>query len=242
MSDRLRTGGEGYLSMEAIAPRLSGPRGADRAFIAGRSGSGKTFLAQHLLRHYHPKAAERFRGNVCIIDPNHNFEIEADALHESPAGFGIDRRDAVTIYRPGPEHRTGDAWNSIWKALFWSDAPRIMTYVDEAYAMETMFSSRRFADGDPNYLTAYLTQGRAKGRAAILAAQRPVAIPRNIIAQAEFFFAFDLPVEDDRAVIAGTIGRTSIDGEDIRQRTSLKRYEFWCLTPDLHSPARLKVV
>jgi hypothetical protein len=103
-----------------------------------------------------------------------------------------------------------------------------------------VFGLRRFERG--NFFTAYLTRGRARNKAAILGAQRPVTIPRDIIGQAEWFYVFDLPVEDDRAVIAGTIGEFSDDGERIRDRKNLKRFEFWFKGPDLDDPVRAMVI
>jgi hypothetical protein len=146
----------------------------------------------------------------------------------------------VHRYVPRQDQLDGEHQNGLWEKLFYHRGP-LITYVDETRAMEPLFSStRRFERG--NFLFAYLTRGRARQKAALLGAQRPVLIPRDIIGQAEYFYVFDLPVEDDRATIAGTIGEFSADGERIRDRKALKRYEFWFKGPDLEDPVRAQIV
>lgn len=91
-------------------------------------------------------------------------------------------------------------------------------------------------------MTAYLTRGRARSKGAILGAQRPVFIPKDIIGQAEWFYVFDLPLEDDRVTMAGVIGRYSDEGEDVRDRRSLEAYEFWFKNRDTFNPVKAIIV
>lgn len=241
---------EGFLDISIIAPRIQGSRGADRAFIAGRSGAGKSFLARRLLTVYgiaktHPK---EFRGNLFIIDPNGNFDYPVDETYETVSSVSLNKRIRAIRYIPKHSELTADAWNDLWEKLFVYPEP-LMVYVDETRAMEPLFGRRIFSRG--NFFTGYLTRGRALGKAAILGAQRPVTIPRDIIGQAEWFYIFDLPVEDDRATIAGTIGEygdTGLGTNDetklakIRDRKALKRFEFWFLGPDLEMPVKAQIV
>ena len=233
---------EGFLDVSAIAPRIKGDRGADRGFIAGRSGAGKSFLARRLLTTYENRdyTSTEFRGLIFIIDANGTFDYPAKREFETVDDVRFDRKADVYRYVPRQDQTTALKWNELWEKLFAYNGP-LMTYVDETRAMEPVFSSsRHFERG--NFLFAYLTRGRARQKAALLGAQRPVLIPRDIIGQAEWFYVFDLPVEDDRITIAGTIGRYSVDGEDIRDRKSLKRFEFWFKGPDLADPIKAQVV
>ena len=230
----------GYLDIAAIAPRIQGTRGADRGFIGGRSGSGKSYLARTLLTSYGAKSEKEFRGSKFLIDPNHNFEFESDEIWHRPSEVEIEPKKIKTyLYRPLPAFREAEDWNEIFRKLFYTDN-KLITYIDETLALETLFTQRRVPGG--NYFTAYLTQGRARGKAALMAAQRPVQIPRNVIGQAEWYYIFDLPLEDDRKYIAGTIGRYSDEGQDIADRKSLKRFEFWFKGPDTPDPMKLQVV
>jgi hypothetical protein len=232
---------EGFLDISVISPRIQGDRGADRGFIAGRSGAGKSFLSRRILTSYgiSENWPKEFRGNVFIIDPNDTFDIQTQGEFETVDEVQLDPKARVLRYVPRADQYQGETWNALWKKLYNYRFP-LITYVDETLAMETVFGPRRFEEG--NFLTAYLTRGRARAKAALLGAQRPVTIPRNIIGQAEWFYIFDLPLEDDRSYIAGTIGRYSEDGEDIRDLEALNRFEFWFKGPDLKKPVKAIVV
>jgi hypothetical protein len=232
---------EGFLDISVIAPRIQGDRGADRGFIAGRSGAGKSFFARRVLTSYGISEGwpQKFRGNVFIIDANGTFDYPTQGEFETVEAVKLDPKARALRYVPREDQIDGEHWNALWEKLLNYKYP-LMTYVDETRAMEPVFGLRRFERG--NFFTAYLTRGRARNKAAILGAQRPVTIPRDIIGQAEWFYVFDLPVEDDRAVIAGTIGEFSDDGERIRDRKNLKRFEFWFKGPDLDDPVRAMVI
>lgn len=231
----------GYLSLSAIAPRMdNGHGGSDRGFIAGRSGSGKSYLARNLLALYGPDKPRPFRSYLIIIDPNHNFDFPSSSVVTEPSKDAVPTKQRPIIhYRPSVDAANAESWNELFRLLFQS-RDRILAYVDELYALEPLF--RKVAlDSGRNWFNAFLTQGRARGKGAIMTAQRPVSIPRNVIAQAEWFYVFDLPVKDDRQVMAGTIGDISRDGEDTRDREALQRYEFWFLGPDTRKPIRMKI-
>lgn len=222
---------EGFLDVSVIAPRIKGPRGADRGFIAGRSGAGKSFLARRILTTYGiaDDWDRRFKGNLFIIDPNGNFDYPVEGEFQTVDEVRLDKKARSLRYIPKTDQLHAEQWNGLWEKLFIAPFP-LMVYVDETRAMESLFGRVRFPRG--NFLSAYLTRGRALGKGAVLGAQRPVTIPRDIIGQAEWFYVFDLPLEDDRATIAGTIGEFSDDGERIRDRKNLKRYEFWFKGPE----------
>jgi len=236
---------EGFLDISVIAPRVQGDRGADRGFIAGRSGAGKSFLARRLLTVYgiakeHPK---EFRGNLFIIDANGTFDYPVDDTFETVSSVVLHPKVRSIRYVPKNSELSGESWNELWERLFSFPHP-LMVYVDETRAMEPLFGTRKFPRG--NFFTAYLTRGRARAKGCIMGAQRPVLIPRDIIGQAEWFYVFDLPVEDDRATIAGTIGEFGDTGLEtvarIRDRRALKRFEFWFLGPDLEMPIKAQIV
>jgi len=232
---------EGLLDVSVIAPRIQGDRGADRGFVAGRSGSGKSFLIRRVLPVYgiskgHPK---EFTGNLFIIDPIGNFDYPVDGIFQTVEEVRLDPKARALKYIPKPDQYTGEKWNQLWEKLLAYRYP-LMTYVDETRAMEPLFGRRNFERG--NFLNAYLTRGRARFKGAILGAQRPVTIPRDIIGQAEWFYIFDLPLEDDRATVAGTVGEFSADGERIRDRGQLKRFEFWFKGPDIDYPVKAQIV
>jgi hypothetical protein len=99
-----------------------------------------------------------------------------------------------------------------------------------------------------NYLTAYMSRGRALGKAAIIVSQAPASIPLTVIRNAERFAIFDLPLDDDRERMAGVVGRYTTEvrnGEvvrvDLRDRKTLGKFQFWYSGPGTEQPVRIKV-
>jgi energy-coupling factor transporter ATP-binding protein EcfA2 len=236
----------GYLDLSAIAPRVAGKQGADRMFIVGRSGSGKTYLARALLDLYDDdeKTLTQFRARICVFDPNGTFDYPGRIVHD-PADVGPSRHHPVVIYRPGVAHLNAEDWNEALKRLFYAKG-RILLLIDEFTALDTLFGSRRIEGG--NYLTAYMSRGRALGKAAVIVTQAPSSIPLTVIRNAERFAVFDLPLEDDRDRMAGVLGRYTTEvhnGEvlrvDLRDRKALGRFQFWYLGPGVEEPVRIRV-
>ncbi len=227
----------GRLEVRAISPRIKGPRGADRGLVMGRSGSGKSVLSTKMLEGYGTGdgVPAAYRGNVIIIDPNGTFKFAANRIVTQPEQVVPSKRHPVLLYRPSVDRLEAEDWNLVFKNLFLSPLPLIV-YIDELFALETIFGIRRIPGG--NYLTAYLTRGRARGKAFLASVQSPVAFPLNTLRQAEYFYIFDLPLEDDRRRVAGVIGDVSDDGKRIVDRSALGKHEFWFLGPDMHKPVR----
>jgi hypothetical protein len=215
-------------------------------FIVGRSGSGKSYLARALLDLYgddeHTPVA--FRARVCIFDPNGTFDYDARVVTD-PTQVVPTRQSPVIIYRPSLKCLAAEDWNEALKRLFIARG-RILLLIDEFTALDTLFGGKRLEEG--NYLTGYMSRGRALGKAAIIVTQAPSSIPLTVIRNAERFAVFDLPLEDDRDRMAGVLGRYTTevrDGEavrvDLRDRKALGKFQFWFLGPGLDEPVRIRV-
>lgn len=238
--------GVGYLDPAAIAPTIGPLRepNAGRMFIVGRSGSGKTFLAHTLLKLYTPKnETVDFRAHVVAFDPNGVVRLPNSRVIADPAKLVVG--DKPVIYRPHIEHLTAEGWNYALRKLF-VDKRRILLYIDELTALETLFTLKRVPGG--NMLTAWFSRGRALGKGAIVSTQAPVSVPLTTLRNAERYASFDLPLSDDRDRMARVIGEEAIEthnGETVRvstrDREALGRYEFWFGSVDLHYPIRMKV-
>lgn len=236
----------GYLDLSALAPRVAGAQGADRLFVVGRSGSGKTFLAKKLLDLYNDDEGTptEFRCRVVVFDPNHNFSYPGRIVR-TPAEIVPTRTNPVVIYRPSIDLMDGDSWNEALRRLFVAKE-KILLLIDEFTALDQLFGQRKIPGG--NYLTAYMGRGRALGKAAIIITQAPSSIPLTTIRNAERFIVFDLPLEEDRDRMAGVIGKYTIEvvgGEptriDIRSRKALGKFQFWYFGPNVTDPVRIRV-
>lgn len=238
-----------YLDLAALAPRL-GPIGkpnAERIFVVGRSGSGKTHLATAMLDLYGDDEATLvdFRARICIFDPNRNFDYAGRRVY-SPADVVPTRDAPVILYRPTVQAETAEGWNEALRRLFLAKG-RVLLLIDEFTALDTLFSRKSIEGG--NYLTAYMGRGRAMGKAAIVLTQAPANIPLTVIRNAERFAVFDLPLDEDRDRMTGVIGRYTMETRtvrgarevvrvDLRDRTALGRYQFWYYGPNVTQAER----
>jgi len=244
--ERQVASGGGYLDLSVLAPKVAGKQGADRMFIVGRSGSGKSYLEKALLELYDTseKTPSEFRAGVVIFDPNGNFDYPAKIVH-SPDDVLPTRQFPVIKYRPSVKLSTPEGWNRALQVLY-EAKERTLLAIDELTALEGLFGNKRFEEG--NFLTGYMGRGRARGKAAIIVTQRPSAVPLTTIANAERFCIFDMPLDDDRERMAGVVGRYTTEvhnGEvvrvDLRDRKSLGQFQFWYYGPNVEQPVRVKV-
>lgn len=211
-------------TMDDLAPPVSGPGGAGRLLLVGRSGSGKTVMLKSLIGTYGSGGSRDHRGAVVVVDVN-------DALTDLPmprterlTDIRPDRRrQPGVVWVPPPEGATYDEWNDLFRTIYMARGP-VMLVLDETYAASSTFQRRGF-------LEALLTRGRARQKGLILGVQRPSQIPLHMIAQTDHVIAFDLPLAEDRRRIAQTIGQKSADGRDIEDRSALPRYRAWAWTP-----------
>jgi len=215
-------------------------------FVVGRSGSGKSYLARALLDLYDDdkRTPAAFRARICVFDPNGTFDYQGRIVHD-PTQVVPSKQSPVIIYRPSLNRLAAEDWNEALKRLFQVKG-RILLLIDEFTALDTLFGTRRLEGG--NYLTGYMSRGRALGKAAIIVTQAPSSIPLTVIRNAERFAVFDLPLEDDRDRMAGVLGRYTTeerDGKvvrvDLRDRKALGKFQFFYLGPGLDEAVRIRV-
>lgn len=233
----------GRLDSRYLAPRLdNGEDGADRMFIAGASGTGKSYLAKSLAASYGyaDDVPAEFRGWLVICDPNENFRFPANRIVTSPEAIEPGPRVPVIRYIPDADEQDMLGWNQFWRKCYYAEGPGCVL-IDEVFAMEPLFNVRRLPGGG-NMMTQYLTRGRARKKGAIMLAQRPAWIPGNVIGQSTYFAMFDMPHPQDRKTMAAVMGDESTDGEDIAERFILQDHEFWFSGPGMKQPMKMVVV
>jgi hypothetical protein len=156
------------------------PGPTDRAVLMGRTGSGKTVLAMHLL------ASRRF---VVVHDskdklfwPGYARYTELSALMQAP--------EPKLIY--APNHWEIDDLEKQELFFRWIYERKNTTlYVDEVYAVAN-------ANNIPHYYRACLTRGRQLGISTFSATQRPKRIPLEILSESEHYYVFSLLLPEDR--------------------------------------------
>lgn len=165
-----------------------GIRYEDRIFVTGRTGTGKSLLAQRV---FLSAAAPRL-----IIDPADSelTDLPGAVTFSNPARPPADAPTARFVPRD-PGNRA--AYDAVYRWAF-ERYPRFV-WLDEASQVAP-------AHGGPRWLNTYLIQGRKRGLGHVTCHARPREINRNLIAQANHVFIFDMPNPDDRRHLADLIG------------------------------------
>lgn len=194
----------------------------EHVFIAGRTGSGKTFLTKRYLQNVHPVYALDVKKT---LDWQNVPEDDIDYL---------DRLEKVTksrkkkvIYQPHWDEMKPEFYNEFFKFIYKKEETTI--WVDETMGIGT---AMKF----PEYYKALLTRGRELGISVWSCTQRPATIPIISMSEATHLFIFDLNMKKDRVRIA------EIAGEEEFLKLPGK-YVFWYYNMvDSSKPIRAKLV
>lgn len=176
-------------------------------FVAGRTGSGKTFLARKYLAGYR---------NVVVLDTKGTTNWPEIPPDEITLVRNIKYLPAATtpkiIYRPVWEEMDGQYYNEFFR---WCYRRRnTVVWVDEAMSV----SPSPFKI--PDYYKAILTRGRELNVAVWSLTQRPSGIAQVIISESTHFFVFDLNMPQDRDKLAEVTGATEFLDKP-------GKYKFW---------------
>lgn len=195
------------------------PRKTDRALFVGMTGSGKTTLAQILLRS---------RGYVVAVDFKGLLKWPGYEVHTGIGSLARAKAPRL-IYRPNyDEIRNEEIQEQVWEWLYRRGNTTV--YVDETAAV---------TEGNvyPFYYGACLMRGREHGIELWSATQRPARIPSIVLSESEHVFAFRLRLPQDRERVEAL---TMIERESI---AVLPKHEFLYAPQDgdIVGPLRLNL-
>lgn len=175
--------------MTALSDLQPGP--TDRACFLGMTGSGKTVLAEHLLR---------FRPYVVVLDVKGTLNWAGYTLFTS----------LETLQAADPEKHPRMIWRPTWQDLGnveildsffrWIYLRKNCTvYVDEIQGVAT-------ATDFPGHMAACIQRGRELGVCLWASSQRPSRIPMIVVSEAEYSYTFRLRIDGDRKRMAEVTG------------------------------------
>ena len=157
----------------------------DHVFVAGRTGSGKTFLVRKYLPGYE---------YVAVLDTKGLMNWEEIPKEELTVINQLHQLDKVktkkVIYRPSFNEMEIEYYDTFFKWVYQRGNTNL--WIDE------LMSVCENATSIPEYLKACYTRGRELGIGVWGLSQRPKMIPIVCMSEATHFFIFDLNIVEDR--------------------------------------------
>ena len=168
----------------------------EHLFIAGRTGTGKTFLV-------HTLASEVSETvSIFVHDTKGTAAFDDYPIFEKLSDFKKareTREPGVIVYRPVFQELELEYYEEFYKWVY--NRRDCIVIIDEA--MQVCESPKKY----PQYLKGILTRGREYNIAAWVCTQRPKTLPLFLLSEASKFFVFELNLKDDRQRIMEITGR-----------------------------------
>lgn len=177
----------------------------EHVFVAGRTGSGKTFLVKKYL--------ENSKLPVYVLDIKKTLKWlkGGDVLYTERLNEAISSNKKKIIYQPKWEEMEDKFYNEFFKKVY--EKGEAVLWIDELMGVGNAIKF-------PNYYKACLTRGRELGVSVWSCTQRPAMIPIISMSEATHLFIFSLNMIKDRQRISEIAGH----------REFLKipgKYAFW---------------
>jgi hypothetical protein len=190
------------------------------AFI-GKTRSGKTFLANHLLSHFQKQKDIQ----IILLDPKHERRKFGD-------GSSLEGPKLVKEYKKNIKVQCFQEYH--WNPSLDDTVDQILKRGKVIFDLDEI-GGIATANSVPDGITRLWTQGGGKGVGAWSKFQKPLGIPKVIKSQSEYFFMFRINPLDDRKDMLNYI-----PDEQILQKIPL-RY-FWLFHDDLDTATLIKPI
>lgn len=196
----------------------------EHVFIAGRTGSGKTWFARKYLAGYENVVCLDTKGTTVWDE----VPAEQQTLITRFADIGSVKTPKI-IYRPDPEEMNEDFYDAFFKWVYYRR--NTIVWIDEVMSISTPYNI-------PFHYKACLTRGRELGIGVWSLTQRPTGIPILTMSEAKHFIIFDLNMPNDRARISDITGMPEFA---VAPSVRHGKYTFWYFDVDKQKviPARL---
>lgn len=165
----------------------------EHVFIAGRTGSGKTFLVKKYL--------QNSKLPIYCLDLKQT--LNWSGVSEKDIGYYDSLEDVIkskkrkVIYQPKWEEIDNNIFINFFEFCY--KRGDCIVWVDETMGIGSALKY-------PAYYKALLTRGRELGISVWSCTQRPASIPIIALSEATHFFIFDLNMLKDRVRISDIVG------------------------------------
>lgn len=187
-------------------------RSNERIAIVGKTGSGKTYLAQRLV-------FEPF-DHVLFYDYKHHHypEMEWPVLHTASDVDDALARGDPSKFVVAPHDLSLGEWDAVCEAAW--DHGNVHVINDE---MKGLYAGEHIPTAT-EYHQRILMQGRVRGVGMTNITQRPRSVPVESISECEHVFCFRLNLHDDRKRMAEVMGeQAAIDAGNLTDH----RFLYW---------------
>ncbi len=199
---------------------------SEHVFIAGRTGSGKTYLAKNYLARYPIVFVLDVKGTFRWTEAGDEVEY-CFTFSELVRVAGAKDFPGKMVYQPVFEELNEDAFNNFFQFCYLRG--NCIAYVDEV--MSVTPSPLKI----PEYMRAILTRGRELGVGLWALTQRPTSIPLITMSEASHFFVFALNLEKDRQRLVEITACKELEEKP-------GRFEFWYYNIYQEKPVLAKIV
>lgn len=185
-------------------------------FIAGRTGTGKTYLTKKYLSGYNHVVALDTKGFL----PEDWTEPGEDELTIVSRLADLERvKTPKIIYQPNLHEMTEEHYNEFFRWCYLRK--NCLVWIDEV--MSVCPSPFKI----PFYYQGILTRGRQRNVAAWSLTQRPSGIPQLIMSEASHFFVFDLNLPQDREKLVKVTGVEDFYKLPSKAGAGYNAFNFW---------------
>ncbi|MBT9175190.1 MAG: hypothetical protein DDT22_00864 [candidate division WS2 bacterium] len=179
----------------------------EHVFIAGRTGSGKTFLTRKYLAGFQTVIVLDTKGTLTWQEVEEKELTIVTRLTDLPQA-----KTSKVIYKPEYNELSFEWYDAFFKYCYFRQ--NVVVWVDEVMAICP--NPHKI----PEFYKAILTRGREMGVAAWSLTQRPSGIPVIIMSEATHFFVFDLNMPQDRDRLVEVTGTGEFEEKP-------GKYKFW---------------
>ena len=185
------------------------PKLGEHIIFCGTTGSGKTYLAEEMLKNY---------DRYFVFDTHGVFkDLEGAVLIKSPMNLKKKLKAFDKIrFVPDLEFRTKAFYNAVIKTLFTDKAGKNkIIYVDEIFHLG-------YAQSFPDWLSKGISTARQRKTSLWTSSQRPANIPMAIITESRRIYLFYLSYAED----IKKISKFTRDEKNLLREVELLEYDY----------------
>lgn len=197
--------------------KFSLPDFNSRAVFIGKTGTGKTTLAERVCANFE---------NVVVLDSKADMAWNGYTVFDD---LQLAKKAKVNriIWQPNPHEQNEESYEDFFKWIY--DRKNTVVYIDEVLAICKNSQNMPFS------YRACLTRGRSRGIGTFNSTQAPVYVPHWILSQSEHYFVFKMKLGTDREKVE------MITGISRNELDSLENHEFYYANDSDYVRRKLKL-